>query len=345
MNHHPPPHCPRPRRWRSWAVPPFGLHRRIFWSLIAAMLFAGALAGLLAHMLRRSGGEPLGAVVAVGLGFWVTLWLASGRLARRLVAPLNRVVDAVQRFGQGDYSARAGFPAHGRDEVARVARAIDDMAERIERQVKEERQLLAVVSHELRTPMSRIRILTDLARAGHASSLDDIDREVAEVDYLVANILARSRLEFGNFSRTPVRFGEAVREAMTRSAIPADRLIDESNGEEDSVLADPTLLHRAISNLIDNAERHGHGVTAVRLSAANGTLAVEIADAGPGFIAPPGDRFAAFSTETGNGRGSGLGLGLNLVQRIVAAHGGRVWAENGSTGGARAGFELPVHHP
>jgi signal transduction histidine kinase len=52
-------------------------------------------------------------------------------------------------------------------------------------------------------------------------------------------------------------------------------------------------------------------------------------------------RFAAFNPESSDTRGTGLGLGLHLVQRIVAVHGGRVWAENRPEGGARVGFELP----
>lgn len=157
-----------------------------------------------------------------------------------------------------------------------MAKAIDAMAERIEHQMKEERQLLlALVSHELRTPMARIRVLTDLARSGHATSLDDIDREVTGVDYLVSNILARSRLEFGTLSRKPVRVPDAVREALDRSNLPPHLLAVTGDNAYDPVPADPTVLHRAIANLLDNAQRHGGGPTSVHVRS-NGTgLVVE----------------------------------------------------------------------
>jgi len=311
---------------------PFGLRRQVFWSLVGSMLTAGVVT--LGFAWLWSGWTMWG----VGLAVMVALWVASGRLARRIVRPLQRLVDVVRRFGQGDFSARTGVPARSRDEVARVARAIDEMAERIERQVKEERELLAAVSHELRTPMARIRVLTDLAREGRSvdASLDDIDREVAEVDYLVANLLARSRLEFGNLARRGVRLSDAVSEALGRAGLEAGLLRME--GEEADVWVDPTLLHRAIANLLDNAVRHGGGVARVAVRWTEEGGQVEVFDEGPGFAGPEGEaRFQAFS---GSG-GTGLGLGLSLVHRIVVAHGGRVWAENREERGARVGFVMP----
>lgn len=331
--------------------PPWGLRRQIFWSLVGAMIMAGLFTLAFSFLWK---GTPAGppprygwTVFGIALCAIVSLWFASGRLAYRLVRPLNRLVGVVRRFGEGDFSARAGFPPRARDEVARVARAIDEMAERIERQMKEERQLLAVVSHELRTPLARIRVLTDLARAGQASSLDGIDREVSDIDYLVSNILARSRLEFGALSRTPVRMPEAAAEALDRAGLPVPKLLEVDGGGDrvhEAVSADPTLLHRAIANLIDNAQRHGGGVERVEVRPSAQGVGVEVFDRGPGFDpVKTEDRFRAFAPESGGSRGSGLGLGLNLVQRIVLAHGGRAWAENRAEkeGGARVGFELP----
>ncbi len=322
-------------RDRVWLVPPFGLRRRIFWALAGAMLMAGLLTALLSLVWNRPG-WPAAAVFIVAV-----LWAASGRLAFRLVLPLNRLAAVVQRIGEGDLSARAGFVSGRHDEVSRVAAAIDAMAGRIESQIQEERRLMAVVSHELRTPMARIRVLTDLARAGDASALDGIDREVEEVDDLVGNILARSRLEFGTLSRKPVSLPEAAREAIERAGPPEPPLEIEGANAYDAVSADPTLLHRAIANLIDNARRHGGGVALVRVRSGEEGVSVEVLDSGPGFPPTKGDRFRAFAPESGGTRGSGLGLGLNLVKRIAEAHGGRAWAEDRPEGGARVGFETP----
>lgn len=322
-------------------VPPFGLRRQIFWSLLcsaAAAGFAAFLISLLWHSL------PMGTLLA--LFAVATLWMASGQLAWRLARPLNRLADVVQRYGQGDFSARAAFPACRQDEVSRVAHAIDEMAGRIERQMKEERQLLAAVSHEMRTPMARIRVLTDLARTGtKPEALDAIDREVEEIDTLVANLLARSRLEFHSTARQPVRLPEAAAEALTRAGLDAAALLH-VQGERayETVSADPTLLHRAIANLIDNAQRHGNGVTAVEVREGEHGVILEILDDGPGFAAGTAtDRFQAFASST-LGRANGLGIGMSLVRRIIQeAHGGRVWAQNRPqpSAGAQVGFEVP----
>lgn len=312
---------------------PFGLRRKIFWSLVGSMLIAGLFTWILT-LVWTGWTAPAIAFVAI-----VSLWHASGRLAYRLVRPLNRLLDVVQRIGAGELSARANVQPYQRDEISSVARAVDDMAARIEHQLREERQLLAVVSHELRTPLARIRVLTDLAREGQTLAVDEIDREVADIDYLVANILARSRLEFGTLTRKPVHLPEAATEALARAGITSAAVIT-GEGVHDPVSADPTLLHRAIANLIDNAQRHGRGVDRVEVRATPTGIAVEVFDRGAGF-SQPGDRFQAFTPESGGSRGSGLGLGLNLVQRIIHSHNGRVWAENRSEGGARVGFELP----
>jgi signal transduction histidine kinase len=304
------------------------------------------VAGLFALMLSRLWTNGAAVPGSMGVGFAVVvlamLWFASGGLAHRLVRPMNAVVAVVQRLGEGDLAARARFPAAARDEVARVAHAIDDMADRVERQVREERQLLAVVSHELRTPLARIRVLTDLAREGHRTAVDDIDREVAEVDDLVSKVLARSRLAFGAMTPRRLRLPEAVAEALERLGVPASLMDVRDARANGDVSADPTLVHRALANLIDNAQKHGGGVTGVTVRSSNTGVEVEVRDAGPGFSAgASGARFDAFGPDAAGGRGSGLGLGLHLVHAIAAAHHGRVWAENRPEGGARVGFALP----
>jgi signal transduction histidine kinase len=308
--------------------------------MVAASLFTFALFAVWTRGVAPSAGTAIAFAAAV----LVALWFASWRLSWRLVSPLNRLVDVVRRFGDGDLTARARFPAQARDEVARVANAIDTMADRLEQQVRDERQLLAVVSHELRTPLARVRVLTALAREGRQDAIDEIDREVAEIDDLVSKVLARSRLTFGTMTTREVGMGAAVREAIERAGLPADLL--RVAATPDVVIADPTLLHRAVVNLLENAAQHGLGIDAVEVRSAPGEVLVEVFDRGPGFPeADASSRFAAYAPDHGGGRGSGLGLGLHLVSRIVTAHRGRVWAENQSGGGARVGFALPAAPP
>ncbi|MFN7981601.1 MAG: HAMP domain-containing sensor histidine kinase [Vicinamibacterales bacterium] len=372
------------------ARPPFGLHRRIFWSLVASTMVASLVTALAFRLWTPEGEQPsLWAAMAFGATALVTLWMASWRVSWRLVSPLNRVVRVVQELGNGDLSARAGFRADARDEVARVAHAIDTMADRLEQQVNDERTLLAVISHELRTPLARVRVLTAMAREGQPDAIEQIDREVTEIDDLVAKVLVRSRLMFGTMTMREVSMASAVREALERAGLPTALLVEDgahvvvatsdsnaaqsggarrgatldtsaahssrvpatrperadsrSGGSaQDIVRADPTLLHRAIANIIENAVRHGGGIDQVHVQVTDDEVLVDVTDRGPGFPdADPSMRFQAFTPQSGDSRGDGLGLGMHLIRQIVDAHEGRAWAENRTEGGAHVGFAFP----
>jgi two-component system, OmpR family, sensor kinase len=113
-------------------------------------------------------------------------------------------------------------------------------------------------------------------------------------------------------------------------------------------VADPTLIARALANLIDNARKHGGGLGGMAVRAGAGTVVFEVCDRGPGFA--PGDearvfdRFYRGGVEAAGHHGS-LGLGLALVRRIAVAHGGRADAANRPAGGACVTLELPVDAP
>jgi signal transduction histidine kinase len=145
-------------------------------------------------------------------------------------------------------------------------------------------------------------------------------------------------------------------DVLERRKLDPGLLEDQTGGRRAAV--DPTLITRALDNLLDNAERHGCGVAAclLRIEAAAGTpsarearalehLIFEVRDAGPGFEPRTLPRvFEAFyrAGESGRTGPASLGLGLTLVQRIARAHGGRAWAENAASGGASVGFSVAL---
>jgi signal transduction histidine kinase len=292
-----------------------------------------------------------GAGIAVGVYVWphprwwqialafVGLSMISGAVAWRMTRPLLMAIKAATDIGDGKLDTRLDVHRH-RGEMRLLAGAINDMARKIQQQLTDQRQLLAAVSHELRTPLGHMRVLVETARdTGDMKSLDELEREVLVLDDLVGRLLASSRLEFGNLDRRDVNLGELVADVATSAGIAVDAI--EAEGDVTAAV-DPTLVRRAVANLIENARVHGGGAVAVKIVRRAQQVAIEVDDAGPGV---PKDRradaFRAFVPSSGGG----LGLGLALVSRIAVAHGGGAWIAERPGGGARVGFTVAAAVP
>ena len=269
----------------------------------------------------------------------LSLWGSSGALARKLVRPLSDLIRVTREIGSGNLVSRVRLGRHHMGEVGVLADAVNDMARRIERQLNDQRELLAAVSHEIRSPLARLRVLTELLR-GTADSvtLDKVEREIIEVDDLIGKLLANSRLDFGTLTLQTLEPGMLVARAIERAGV--DPSVLRNDAPNLHIKGDPTLLDRALCNLLENAQKHGAGVESVQLSLIDGKLRITVFDRGPGFPKESlGRVFDAFYRGDGS---SSLGLGLALVERIARAHAGRAWAENRPDGGASVHFEMPA---
>jgi signal transduction histidine kinase len=184
-------------------------------------------------------------------------------------------------------------------------------------------------------------VLVELARTGAAPEgrLAEIEREIVGIDALIGKLLASSRLEFGAARPQTLVANEAAARALEAAGVAPERLVDETNGA--SVEADPTLLARALGNLVENAAEHAGGVERLTIREAPGVLRFEVKDGGPGFSSDDLTRVFEPFTRGKKTDGASLGLGLSLVARIARAHGGRAFAENAPGGGARVVIELP----
>jgi two-component system, OmpR family, sensor kinase len=343
--------CPDGGALRPWWRMHAGLHRRIFLGFGVAIGVCCVVGG---GFMYLTGGRARPAVL-IPIG--AVLWMASGAIAWRLIRPLLEVIRVARDIGDGKLKSRLELGRHD-GELGVLSDSINDMAARIERQLADQRELLAAVSHEIRTPLGHMRILLETARErGTGEELvADLEREVLEVDRLVGQLLAGSRLDFDALDRRELDAGELAALALERAGIDHDRL--DVTVDCARVVGDPTLLARALANLIDNAQGHGGGLTCLRVRAGENLrgsvddvlsvegdvapeVVFEVEDSGPGFTPSEIDRaFESFYRGSSRGHGS-LGLGLALVKRIASAHQGRAWAENRPSGGARLAFSLP----
>ncbi len=287
---------------------------------------------------RHHWGAPWRLVAGLLLAATV-VWAASGRIARRLARPIVHLSEVARDLGEGKLGSRARLDCRELGELGVLTTAMNDMAAKIERQMQEQRELLATVSHELRTPLGHVRLITELLE-GHAPKerLAQLEREVVEMDRLVGELLAGARVDFSALTRSRLDLVVLAKEALARLALPETLLLREA--EDLHVSGDATLLLRAITNLVENAQRHGGGLEALVLRERPGHLVVEARDRGPGFAAESlASAFAPFQKRGDDDRS--LGLGLSLVRRIAEAHGGKAYVENRAEGGAVVGLELP----
>lgn len=329
------------------------LRRRLFRSFgLAILLSAGFGWGI--HALI----EPSRVAAWLALaGAALILWMASGGIAWAVTRPLVELVSVARDIGEGKLDRRMRLRpmgGHG-GEVAILAEAVNTMATRIEQQLADQRELLAGVSHELRTPLGHLRVLIDTARelpelrsgTGRQDApeprvlpiLDELEREVVELDGLVDQLLVHSRLEFDRIERRELDPVALAVRALERLGEDASKLEIES--EVETIVGDPTLLGRALANLLSNARTHGRGLDRLRVhDGDDGKLCFSVEDRGPGFAEGEPERvFASFVQGRARAGGS-LGLGLSLVERIAKAHGGHVWARNRDAGGACVGLSV-----
>lgn len=242
--------------------------------------------------------------------------------------------------------------------IERVRLADETQQARLQVETEQLRNsLLSSVSHDLRTPLAAI--------TGAASSLMDnenalepaaryemaqtIYEEAGRLNRLLRNLLDMTRLESGalHINKESQPLEEVIGAALSRLEEPlADRAVNiQLPVDLPFVPIDSVLIEQVFINLLENAIKYTPAHSPIDLSASQdgASIAIEVADRGPGL--PPGDEqriFEKFYRARASQNGSGVGLGLTICRGIVEAHGGRMWAENRSGGGAVFRFTLPI---
>ena len=307
-------------------------------------------------------------------GFWISLALGIGLVAlvaipatRQALSPLRsatRVTESIDADVRG-----ARLPTRGTlDDVDRHAGGVNRLLDQIEIRSARLRSFSQDVAHELRTPIHRILNTTELglldrevgaaARAELESIRSAADQMAKLVDGLF--LLARGEEDKLALRRVPTDlaelcralaeiYGPACEEAFVRLELDCRSVI---------VSADPSLLMRAVGNLIENALSHTppHGRIQLMTRSVDDRLRaveLEVADSGPGIPREERERiFERFTRLPGSERPEGLGLGLPITRAIVRAHGGEIrMAEDGvevskaraDLRGARFIVKLPIH--
>jgi signal transduction histidine kinase len=280
-------------------------------------------------------------------------------LRRWVLRPLARLAADADRIAGGELDVEP-LPTRAR-EVAQVGEALRGMAGGLRDALatsaaaeRERRFMVTAIAHDLRTPLFTLRgSLEAIERGvGDGRYLDRAQDKAAHLDHLVSDLFTFSRLEYAPDAMAGERVDVAAlvrRAADTVEPLAAARGCTlELRGAQDTGLAvhgDAEALLRVLTNLLDNATRHGRGRVELSAQRSNGTVRLDVADDGPGF--PPDDLAQVFDPLFRADRSraaatGGSGLGLAIARRLARAHGGDVHAANDPGGGARATVTLPV---
>nr|MDQ6915728.1 ATP-binding protein [Actinomycetota bacterium] len=273
--------------------------------------------------------------------------LAAYGVAAAALRPVESMRARAAAISTDDLDQRLPL-SPARDELQRLGATLNRMLARLEAGVARERGFVADASHELRTPLAMLKTELELIARDRptGSALDGaVASAIAETDRLARlteDLLVLARADRG---RLPARReGVGMEELLTGVAgrySGADIAVEPAPGLR--VHADPARLDQALTNLVDNALRHGAGPVRIAAVAQDGLVALHVTDSGPGF--PPGFLASAFDRFT---RGDpartegGSGLGLAIVQAIAESHGGRAGAANRPGGGADAWIAVPA---
>jgi two-component system sensor histidine kinase BaeS len=284
-------------------------------------------------------------LVALVVGF-----VAFGRAVRRTARPIGEVMEAAARIADGDLSARA--PVHGPPDVRQLASAFNRMAERIEADERQRRDLLADVTHELRTPLSVIRARVEGMRDGlyeaDGEHLALIERETEVMARLLDDLQLLSNAEAGALTlhRERAEARALIGSAATAFAQQAGRagvsLGTDVTDDLPPLEVDRVRIGEVLSNLVSNALRHTPpgGTITLRAERRGGNVAFAVADTGEGIaedeLPHVFDRFARSAASRG------AGLGLAIAKSLVEAHGGSIRADSRPGSGTTITFELPA---
>ncbi len=293
-------------------------------------------------VVRWKGHKDLRRGLAILVGVLLALAIGAFPIARAIVRPLERVTDTARRLGDGDLSARTALVRT--DEIGTLSHAVDEMADRLERLIAHEKELVANVSHELRTPLARIRVAVELAADDPESApgqLVGIEEDLRELDVLIDDIITAARLDAGEgayaLRREPLSLVRVLEDAVRRfrEVHPSVPLTLDCAEGLPEVLGDANLLGRVVRNLLANAVEHGAPPIELDAARAGDGVVVEVRDRGAGLDAPERVFDPFFREDRSRARATGgVGLGLTLCSRIVSAHDGTIEARPREGGGA-----------
>jgi len=323
------------------------------YAVIPLKLKAEKSAELHVLFLKR---EPAHPEEGFGLGLGiigVVIALLVMPVSRWISKPINELRHSAQRIAEGDLSHRATVKR--KDEIGKLGRAFNHMADRVEKMIRGGRELTAHISHELRTPLARIRIAEEILREKLEQQnykdleryLNEIREDVGELDDLIGRILVLSKLDLKEkpLSFQPVNPVDLMQVLLSRIKPSLDQKNLHLTTEfsfEPPLWGDPDALQGIFSNLFENAIKYSPSGGRVRVEIRELGEEMELLVTNTAEKIPEEDLEKIFEPfhRVGTKREAGFGLGLAIVRKTIEAHGGTIEASN-----VEEGFRIRIRLP
>lgn len=296
----------------------------------------------------------------------VTVTGVTGWISRNVLRSVFEIEAGFRRFGKGEFAQP--IPSTTNDEIGDLARQANEMAASLERQITarvEVEKALTLsnheleafsysVAHDLRAPLRGISGFSTALLEDFGDKLDDdakgylnrITAAAERMSVLIDALLSLSRVTRGELRREEVNLTRLVEAVVQRlRASDPSRDVELTVAEGVSAWGDPGLLAAVFENLLSNAWKFTGAKTHAKITFGverkDGSLVYFVKDNGAGFSMEHANKlFAPFQRLHSSDRFAGTGIGLATVQRIIARHGGRIWAESEEEKGATFYFTV-----
>ena len=277
---------------------------------------------------------------------------------------IHLLQEAAEQLAKGDLKTRV--PVQGRDEVAMLANAFNQMAEQLQTADQKQRELenmrrdlIAWVSHDLQTPLTSMRAILEALSDGVVDEpemvtryLNTAQRDVRSLSALIDDLFQMAQLDAGGFplNRAQASLNDLVSDTLESFSELAYRdsiaLEGKVESNVDPVLMDTQAIGRVLNNLISNALRHTSAGGKIHVSARRTSEGVEVSvsDTGEGIRAEDIPHiFESFyrGEKSRNRDTGGSGLGLAITRGILRAHRGDIRVESEPGKGTRFIFHIP----
>ncbi len=279
----------------------------------------------------------------LGWGLLVLLLSVAGAylIVSRIGRSMRELTGAAAAIGRGQ--TPAPVTESGPSEIRTLARAFNQMSADLKRQDEDRALLLAGVSHDLRTPLARIRLgLEMIGDKTEPSLMEGMVQDVADIDAVIGQFLDFARISGERVATADGDLDEIVAGVVDRYRRQGAAVSARYGGGPRLPLK-PPAIQRLVTNLIENALRHGGPAVEIETATGKACVRLSVLDRGPGIPAADAARMLQPFTRLNAARStSGSGLGLAIVDRIAKMHGGSVQLLARDGGGLEARVELPL---